>query len=168
EEVPHPLGVVRAGRADLHRRRRPPRRGLRGGVGPDHLSSLHRLSFGGGAPVVKPHARTVVATGRGPYDAPMTRPQQTAPGRGDGAPAPGPSEPSAPREQGGTQDRPEDRAALRARLRFSNEDCSIARTLAVLGEKWTFLVLREAFLGVRRFADFQQATGAPRQVLSAR
>ena len=98
----------------------------------------------------------------------MTRPQQTAPGRGDDAPAPGPSEPSAPREQGGTQDRPEDRAALRARLRFSNEDCSIARTLAVLGEKWTFLVLREAFFGVRRFADFQQATGAPRQVLSAR
>ncbi|MBX6385606.1 MAG: helix-turn-helix transcriptional regulator, partial [Microbispora sp.] len=48
------------------------------------------------------------------------------------------------------------------------ENCSIERTLAVLGEKWTFLVIREAFNGVRRFADFQALTGAPRQVLSAR
>lgn len=48
------------------------------------------------------------------------------------------------------------------------KNCSIERTLAVLGEKWTFLVLREAFNGVRRFADFQALTGAPRQVLSAR
>ncbi|MFF4775443.1 winged helix-turn-helix transcriptional regulator [Microtetraspora fusca] len=48
------------------------------------------------------------------------------------------------------------------------DNCSIERTLAVVGEKWTFLVLREAFLGIRRFGDFQAATGAPRQVLSAR
>jgi DNA-binding HxlR family transcriptional regulator len=48
------------------------------------------------------------------------------------------------------------------------ENCSIERTLAVLGEKWTLLVLREAFNGVRRFADMQVGTGAPRQVLSAR
>ncbi|MFS1298765.1 helix-turn-helix domain-containing protein [Streptosporangium longisporum] len=48
------------------------------------------------------------------------------------------------------------------------ENCSIERTLGVVGEKWTFLVLREAFAGVRRFADMQLATGAPRQVLSAR
>ncbi|RJL32046.1 winged helix-turn-helix transcriptional regulator [Bailinhaonella thermotolerans] len=48
------------------------------------------------------------------------------------------------------------------------ENCSIERTLRVLGEKWTFLVLREAFSGVRRFADMQARTGAPRQVLSAR
>jgi DNA-binding HxlR family transcriptional regulator len=48
------------------------------------------------------------------------------------------------------------------------ENCSIERALAVVGEKWTFLVLREAFRGVRRFADMQAMTGAPRQVLSAR
>ncbi|MER5645019.1 helix-turn-helix domain-containing protein [Streptosporangium sp. NPDC002524] len=48
------------------------------------------------------------------------------------------------------------------------ENCSIERALGVVGEKWTFLVLREAFSGVRRFADMQAATGAPRQVLSAR
>ncbi|WP_329087887.1 MULTISPECIES: winged helix-turn-helix transcriptional regulator [unclassified Streptosporangium] len=48
------------------------------------------------------------------------------------------------------------------------DNCSIERALGVVGEKWTFLVLREAFRGVRRFADMQAATGAPRQVLSAR
>ncbi|MGN9786296.1 winged helix-turn-helix transcriptional regulator [Nonomuraea sp. ZG12] len=47
-------------------------------------------------------------------------------------------------------------------------NCSIERTLDIVGEKWTFLVLREAFAGVRRFADMQAITGAPRQVLSAR
>ena len=46
--------------------------------------------------------------------------------------------------------------------------CSVAGTLAVVGEKWSLLVLREAFLGVRRFADFQQALGAPRAVLPDR
>jgi DNA-binding HxlR family transcriptional regulator len=44
----------------------------------------------------------------------------------------------------------------------------VAGTLAVVGEKWSLLVLREAFLGVRRFADFQRTLGAPRAVLSER
>ena len=35
-----------------------------------------------------------------------------------------------------------------------NAVCSIARSLEVLGERWTFLILREAFSGVTRFADF--------------
>ncbi|MCG5215736.1 winged helix-turn-helix transcriptional regulator [Streptosporangium sp. KLBMP 9127] len=51
---------------------------------------------------------------------------------------------------------------------FRVDNCSIGATLEIVGEKWTFLVLREAFTGVRRFADMQAATGAPRQVLSAR
>ncbi|MEV0586605.1 helix-turn-helix domain-containing protein [Nonomuraea sp. NPDC050310] len=51
---------------------------------------------------------------------------------------------------------------------FRVDNCSIERTLGIVGEKWTFLVLREAFSGVRRFADMQAMTGAPRQVLSAR
>lgn len=54
------------------------------------------------------------------------------------------------------------------RMPFRVNNCSIERTLDVVGEKWTFLVLREAFSGVRRFADMQANTGAPRQVLSAR
>jgi DNA-binding HxlR family transcriptional regulator len=46
--------------------------------------------------------------------------------------------------------------------------CSVAGTLAVVGEKWSLLVLREAFFGVRRFADFQRLLGAPRAVLTDR
>jgi DNA-binding HxlR family transcriptional regulator len=46
--------------------------------------------------------------------------------------------------------------------------CSIARSLAVVGERWALLVVREVSLGVRRFAEIQAATGAPPAVLSAR
>ncbi len=51
---------------------------------------------------------------------------------------------------------------------FDRSRCSVAGTLAVVGEKWSLLVLREAFLGVRRFADFQLALGAPKAVLTDR
>jgi len=53
-------------------------------------------------------------------------------------------------------------------LDYDTANCNIASALAVVGEKWTFLVLREAFNGVRRFDDMQRRTGAPRQVLSSR
>lgn len=53
-------------------------------------------------------------------------------------------------------------------LRWDPEPCSIARTLELVGEKWSLLVLREAFCGVRRFDDLRRRTGAPRQVLAAR
>ena len=46
--------------------------------------------------------------------------------------------------------------------------CSIARTLEVVGEKWSLLVLREVFLGAGRFDQMAVNTGAPRDVLSAR
>jgi DNA-binding HxlR family transcriptional regulator len=51
---------------------------------------------------------------------------------------------------------------------FDTANCNIAAALEVVGEKWTFLVLREAFNGIRRFDDMQRRTGAPRQVLSSR
>jgi len=54
------------------------------------------------------------------------------------------------------------------RFRYSSENCSIRRTLDVVGEKWTLLVLREAFYGVRRFGDFHRALGCARNILSAR
>lgn len=54
------------------------------------------------------------------------------------------------------------------RLRYSAENCSIGATLQIVGEKWTILVLREAFFGVRRFADFQHLLGCARNILSAR
>ena len=52
--------------------------------------------------------------------------------------------------------------------RVSPRVCSIARTLELVGERWAVLVLREVFLGVRRFDAIQRNTGAPRDVLSAR
>jgi DNA-binding HxlR family transcriptional regulator len=48
------------------------------------------------------------------------------------------------------------------------EDCSLARSLAAIGDRWTVLVLRDAFLGVRRFDDFEQSLGIARRVLSER
>jgi DNA-binding HxlR family transcriptional regulator len=49
-----------------------------------------------------------------------------------------------------------------------NTECSVARTLAVIGERWTMLILREAFLGRRRFDDFQRNTGIARNILASR
>ncbi|WP_246797811.1 winged helix-turn-helix transcriptional regulator [Burkholderia perseverans] len=46
--------------------------------------------------------------------------------------------------------------------------CSIARTLAVLGDRWTMLILRNAFYGVRRFDAFQAQLGLTRHVLADR
>jgi DNA-binding HxlR family transcriptional regulator len=53
-------------------------------------------------------------------------------------------------------------------LDYAATNCSVAAAVGVIGEKWTFLVLREVFSGVRRFADMQRRTGAPRQILSDR
>jgi DNA-binding HxlR family transcriptional regulator len=54
------------------------------------------------------------------------------------------------------------------RFRYDLENCSIKRALDVLGEKWTLLILREAFYGVRRFDDFARALRCGRGILSAR
>jgi DNA-binding HxlR family transcriptional regulator len=53
-------------------------------------------------------------------------------------------------------------------LDYDPANCAVAATVSIIGEKWTFLVLREAFSGVRRFADIQRRTQAPRQILSDR
>jgi DNA-binding HxlR family transcriptional regulator len=47
-------------------------------------------------------------------------------------------------------------------------NCSIARTLDVVGEWWTLLIVRDAFRGTRRFDDFQASLGLARSVLTAR
>jgi DNA-binding HxlR family transcriptional regulator len=47
-------------------------------------------------------------------------------------------------------------------------NCSVARALSVVGERWTMLILREAFLGRRRFDEFQSGTGIARNILSTR
>lgn len=48
------------------------------------------------------------------------------------------------------------------------QDCSLARALEVIGERWTLLILRDAFFGVRRFNDFQAHLDIPKAVLSDR
>jgi DNA-binding HxlR family transcriptional regulator len=53
-------------------------------------------------------------------------------------------------------------------LDYDQANCTIGAAIGVIGEKWTFLVLRELFSGVRRFGDMQRRTCAPRQVLSDR
>lgn len=45
---------------------------------------------------------------------------------------------------------------------------SVAAALDQVGDRWTFLVLRESFFGVRRFAEFQRALGVARNILSDR
>ncbi len=51
---------------------------------------------------------------------------------------------------------------------YDNLDCSVARTLEHIGERWTFMVLRDAFYGVRRFDDFQTSLGVARNILTKR
>jgi DNA-binding HxlR family transcriptional regulator len=46
--------------------------------------------------------------------------------------------------------------------------CSLARTLEAVGERWTFLILREATAGTTRFSDFRDALGISSDILAAR
>ncbi len=51
---------------------------------------------------------------------------------------------------------------------YAAQDCALARALEVVGERWTMLILRDAFYGVRRFNDFQAHLDIPKAVLSDR
>ena len=51
---------------------------------------------------------------------------------------------------------------------FEGQNCSIARTLSVVGERWTLLIVREALLGTRRFEDLRRRTGVATNILSDR
>lgn len=51
---------------------------------------------------------------------------------------------------------------------LGSEPCSLARTVAVIGDRWTLLVLRDCFLGVRRFEDFQARLGISRTLIADR
>lgn len=54
------------------------------------------------------------------------------------------------------------------RSNYLMSNCSIARSLQVLGEKWTLLIVREAFAGSTRFEQFHSVLGCPRNLLSER
>lgn len=51
---------------------------------------------------------------------------------------------------------------------LANEPCSVARTVAVIGDRWTLMILREVFLGIRRFEDFQARLGISRTITAER
>src|SRR3982074_3115939 len=51
---------------------------------------------------------------------------------------------------------------------YEGQNCSIARALEVVGERWTLLIVRDAFLGLRRFEQFQESLGIARNVLTER
>ena len=51
---------------------------------------------------------------------------------------------------------------------YTDQVCSIAGALESIGERWTLLIIRDAFLGVRRFDDFQRSLGIARNILTAR
>src|ERR1700760_456584 len=55
-----------------------------------------------------------------------------------------------------------------AELDLPGRPCPIASTMALIGEKWSMLALREVFLGNHRFNDIARNTGAPRDRLAAR
>jgi DNA-binding HxlR family transcriptional regulator len=53
-------------------------------------------------------------------------------------------------------------------LNWAIDNCTVQRALAVLGDRWSFVVLREIYNGVRRFGDLRIRTAIPRQVLTDR
>src|SRR5215469_14532434 len=57
---------------------------------------------------------------------------------------------------------------LRRRSPVSLRDCNLSRSFELVGDRWTLLILRSAFWGLRRFDDFQADIEVPRSVLSNR
>ena len=51
---------------------------------------------------------------------------------------------------------------------LEEEQCSLARTVAVIGDRWTLLILRECFLRRKRFEEFQSSLGVTRHLLAER
>jgi DNA-binding HxlR family transcriptional regulator len=51
---------------------------------------------------------------------------------------------------------------------YEGQSCPLARSLEIVGERWTLLILRDLFFGVRRFGELQRRLDIPRAVLSAR
>jgi DNA-binding HxlR family transcriptional regulator len=51
---------------------------------------------------------------------------------------------------------------------YDTQTCSIARSLEVVGERWSLLIIRDVFLGLRRFDDIRRKLGIPRGVLTTR
>ena len=55
-----------------------------------------------------------------------------------------------------------------AREKITNQTCPVARSLDIIGDRWSLLIVRDAFDGLRRFSDFQRSLGMARNILSDR
>ena len=51
---------------------------------------------------------------------------------------------------------------------LADQPCSVARSVAVIGDRWTLMVLRDCFLGLRRFEDFERSLGISRGIIADR
>ena len=51
---------------------------------------------------------------------------------------------------------------------LADQSCSVARSVAVIGDRWTLMLLRDCFLGVRRFEEFERRLGISRSVIADR
>ena len=63
---------------------------------------------------------------------------------------------------------PKPGVGVRTPSQLRERNCSVARTLSVVSDAWSFLVIREAFFGARRFESFRAALGIPRATLTDR
>src|SRR5258708_10728720 len=62
----------------------------------------------------------------------------------------------------------QERTAMVKRTSFEDADCPIARSLDSLGDWWSLLIIRDAFLGLRRFSEFQKNIGLAKNILTVR
>lgn len=58
--------------------------------------------------------------------------------------------------------------AIMTRTSFNEINCSLARTIDIIGDKWSLLIIRDAFFGVQRFSEFEDRLGIAKTVLSSR
>lgn len=54
------------------------------------------------------------------------------------------------------------------RTRLEDADCPVARSLDVIGDWWSLMIVRDAFLGAKRFGEFQKGLGLAKNILAAR
>src|ERR1700758_1611495 len=60
------------------------------------------------------------------------------------------------------------RMAMVKRTSFEDAECPVARSLDALGDWWSLLIIRDAFLGIRRFSEFQKSLGCAKNILTVR
>jgi DNA-binding HxlR family transcriptional regulator len=54
------------------------------------------------------------------------------------------------------------------RTRFAKHECPVARSVDVVGDWWALLIVRDAFLGKKRFGEFEKSLGVAKNILTAR